>query len=297
MPGSALILQGAVDASPFGKFHAVEGTYDSTVYVWDSTFSGLTSVPANGAVVPNLLRDRAATVSGLTAAQCDFAVINNMANGFAAGEITGAKGIHIASTQAGAQNAVSNFGLCLSPEFANWLLSQTDAGADYGVMFTQWLRCTRAPILTGNTSPQSIMHFASTTVNRFITTGGGVSQAGVALATNTNGPSEGSAGLMACSSQGWSGVKPANMNSAFTRMPLNYGAYGPWDTQNYNKAASYIGYRCQVDIVDLSDIAGADRVAKGNAMVAAFQAKSAEWFGAGGRFAGDTFTPAAALKP
>lgn len=303
--GSIITFPGAVTTSPLGKFHQYEGTWDSTVYLWDAEYAPFSDIPANGTTFDNLLQARAAEVSGLTETQCRFDVTNLLNNGSAAlasGEITSKKGLHVASPQSGSQVAPSCLGFSYSNAFANWLLSQTDAGADYAVMATIWLRCTRAGI--GSPSvPQSLLHIVSnvsSTGNSFLylqsnngLTGGG----GVRLINGQNPPTVGTTGVGMVSSQGWGGTKPANLDQPSQRRAMLLGASDAWGSFNYNLAGSFICYRTQLDIVDLSDISGATRSDKATNMIAALNTMAARDFGVGGRFYNDTFTPAATLKP
>lgn len=301
--GSAMVLPGTVTTSPFGKYHDYEGTWDSTVMLWDGGYQSSGVVPADGATVTNLVRNQAAAISGLSLADCDLVAVNSTANGFAAAERTSKGGLHVASTQAGSsQNAASNVALRMSVNFANWLLSQTDAGADYAVMFTAWVRLTRANV-GGTGAPQAFSWFAnlsSATSNYLLYTQGGGAQAGAGGILTGNGQAVaavGTPGVLAVASQGWAGSKPANMNSISQNAIANVGCGGAWGPLNYNKAASAAIYRAQVDLVDLSDIAGADRAAKAAAMLAAMNVLQARDFASGGRFNGDTYTAPATLKP
>lgn len=295
MTGSALKLPGALASSPFGKVQPYEGVWDSTVYLWDAGIAPLAAVPANGAVLPNLMRDRAAGASGLAVADCDIEIVNALANGFAAGEITGHGALHIASTQAGAQNATSNCSFHLSTAFANWLLANIDAGADYAVALTIWKRVTRNYV-TPNVAAQSWGHIAvSTGVHLFQTTGGGAF-AGVPIGVGQDAYLADVPAVLFVASQGWLGAKPANLSPAHQRTLGNVGAGPAWASYNYNKAASGILYRLQLDLVNLSEIEGTV-AQKAATMLAAQNAMLARDFAAGGRFHDDTFTPAATLKP
>lgn len=300
--GSIVTLPGVVTSSPFGKFHQFEGTFDSTVYLWDAEYAPFTSLPAEFASHPNLMRERAAQVTGLTASQCDFEINNSLGIGAgqASGEITSKKGIHVANPQSGSQVAASTFGLGLSADFANWLMGQTDAGADYAVLVSLWLRCTRE-LAPGAAVVQSVSHFVSTasaTGNFLYFLQPNNAQAGSLLVAGNRPPSvTGAAGIANVASQGWTGTKPANMNGASQRALLTLGATGAWANFNFNKAPSYVAYRAQMDLVDLSDVSGADRAAKCAAMMASMSVMAARDFAAGGRFYGDVYTPAPTLKP
>ena len=304
MTGSALQLAGAASTSPFGKLQPYEGVWDSTVFLWDAGFAELESVPANGVMLPNLMRDRASAVSGLTASQCDVEAYNTMGNGFTTGEITSKGGIHIASTQAGAQNAQSNFALCMSQALGNWLAANCGAGENYSVMLSLWVRKTReygGP----NPTPQSWGHMAAS----FGQTGSYIVQ----LQRGEGAPPDAARenwigirqdhialdvpGVMCAAAKGWRGTRSATLNGAFQRALANVGAMGSWDTVNYNKACSGIIYRAQLDVLDFSDAPGANVTAKGLAMLNSINALAARDFGEGGRFHGDEFTPAADLKP
>jgi hypothetical protein len=302
---SIITLPGEVTTSPLGKFHEFEGTWDSTVFLWDAEYQPLATLPANGSVLNNIMRARASAVSGLALSSCDFEVRNTVgaAATVASGELTARGGIHVANPQSGSQSGLSGFGLSPTAAFANWLHGQTDAGADYAIMVTQYLRCTRANLLAGiekqsmahltaNTSPNTNFHLIMSPAYPASNMAGSV--------VGTNQPPTnvaGEAGLAAVSSQGWIGTRPANLNTQNQRVWLNMGIDGTWATGNANKCGSYICYRVQVDIVDLSDVRGADRVAKCAAMIADLNAMAARDLGDDGRFGSDTFTAPATLKP
>ncbi|MCB5423958.1 hypothetical protein H0274_01695 [Altererythrobacter sp. CC-YST694] len=299
--GSALMLAGAASASPLGKYQPYEGVWDSTVALWDAGFAPLEEIPAHNAVLPNLMRERMAEITGLSLADCDFTIDNTLSAGFAAAEVTEKGGLHVASTQAGEQNAICNFGALYSQPFAEWLMGQTDAGADYGVLFTLWHRPTRALVTAGNTAPQSLAHLCNTTtpsINRLyvMQNGSGLLPGSALIAGQTHNALD-MPGVSAVGSQGWSGAKPANFSLRSGRVFFNGGAQGGWATSNYNKAGSGIFYRAQLDLVDLSEIAGATLADKASAMLAAINTLAARDFAEGGRFHGDEFTPAATLKP
>lgn len=297
MAGSAIKLAGAVTSSPFGKFHNYEGTWDSTMFLWDAGYAPLAAVPANGATLTNLLRDQCAAVSGQTLANCDF-VVTNQAGSFLANELTSKGGIHTASTQAGSQNAAASFELTPSTAFANWLLTQTDAGADYAVMMTAWARPTRAQLsaaapqpfqmFTASVSPGTNYHSVGP-VSANVAGGVVISGNGLPM-SNTPGTPQ----VAALVSNGWAGTKPGSGAAAL--VPWNVGAAWGYAGGNYNKAPSAALYRVQLDLVDLSDIAGASVAAKTSAMIAVHQAMLARDFAAGGRFYGDTYTAASTLK-
>lgn len=301
--GSIITLPGTVTSSPFGKFHQFEGTFDSTVYLWDAEYAPFTSLPAEFASHPNLMRERAAEVTGLTASQCDFEISNTLGNADpakASGEITSKKGIHVANPQSGSQVAASTFGLGLNANFANWLLGQTDAGADYAVLVSLWLRCTRE-LVPGAAAVQSVSHFVSasgaTTNLLYFMQPNNVATGSLLVAGNRPPSVAGVSGIANAATQGWQGTKPANMNGASQRALLALGATGSWAGFNYNKAPSYVAYRAQMDLVDLSEVAGADRAAKCAAMMESMSAMATRDFAVGGRFYGDVYTPAATLKP
>lgn len=300
--GSALVLPGSVTSSPLGKFYPYEGIDAGTVFLWDAQYAPMSAIPADAAKVTNLVRDRAAAVSSVAVASCDFEVTNTLNNGssiLASGELTGQKGIHVASPQAGGQVAASALGLSMSAAFANWLLSQTDAGADYVVLASLWLRCTRDRV-AGSANPQSLSHINNSTsavTNRLYHMAVNGPASGVAVSTNQAPPAVGAAGLACVSSQGWNGTKPANLNTTGQRRVAVLGATDAWSSFNWNLAPSFILYRAQLDLIDLSEISGADRVAKCTARIAALNAMATRDFATGGRFYGDTFTAAATLKP
>lgn len=282
---------------PYAKLPAsgYEGTFDSTVFLWDAEYQPMAAVPDNATTFNNLLRSKAAEVSGLATSECDFSVVSTLSAGFAAGEITEKGGLHIAATQAGAQNAPSALVISPSAAWANWLLANIGAGENYAYLITAFLRTTRASL-----GLQSIMHFMGTTTATYghISQNGGVSTlVGAAAGSNVAAPTVGNSGLMAVANSGWAGAKPANLASSFQRALLSIGATGPWVTGSYNKGSSHACYRLQMDIIDLSEIAGATRTIKSNAMVSQLEAMATRDFATGGRFANDTFTPAATLKP
>lgn len=295
---SNLYLPGTALSSPWGKDQPYDAVWDSTVGLIDFGESPLVGVPADAAIVPNLMADRMAAITGLNAADCDFTVRNSMGNGFAAAEITERGGLHVASTQAGAQNAQSALTLLYSRAFAEWLTANTGAGANYAVLFTVWLMHTRA-LGAPNNAPQSIAHIgnsSSTSANRLFIMQDANPQSGVPLIMSQTHRTLEVPGVAAVASSGWAGIKPADHSIISGRALINGGAHAAWGSINYNKAASLIFYRAQLDIVDLSEIAGADRAAKATAMLAAINAAAARDFGEGGRFHNDVWTDPTVLK-
>lgn len=297
MAYSALQLPIAVESSPFGKFQPYEGVWDSTVLLWDAGMAGLESVPANAAVLPNLMRDRASAVTGLSAAQCDLTVSKSMDNGYAVGEITEKGAIHVASTQSGAQDAASYLSIEYPLAFANWLLANTGGdGADHAVMVTIWGVYSR---LTTSASPAGLSclssNLAGTTNRLYYDRGGWAVQITSPVIANQDvryTPQDVPWCLNYVPSA-WNGTKPANMNLSTQRLLAAFGVTG---SGPYNEAASFVIYRAQVDLIDLSEEAG-DRAAKATTMRAALNALHARDFGEGGRFHGDVYTPADTLKP
>ena len=144
--GTVIKLADSIGATPFGifdPFGAVNKT-TGTIALWDADFRAAgEGVPADGSTAINLVREQAVAITGLTEAECDLQVVNS-GNGFIAVEETAKRGIHVASTLAGGQNAASSFSLCPSAALANWLMANIDAGQDYALLFSLWLRPTRA---------------------------------------------------------------------------------------------------------------------------------------------------------
>lgn len=312
--GSALVLPGSVDFSPFGKFHEIEGTWDSTVALIDFGLNPVSAVPGQTSTYTNLMRNRMAEVTGLALASCDFQVDNTVLNSDAnraSAEVTGKGAIHCASPQAGVQTVVSAFGMNFSKAFGDWLLANSDAGNDYAVLASVFVRCTRDQLESnpGNVR-QSMMHIANGTSatgnNMYITPAriAGGANASRPLAAEapyviapTPIPYAGEAGLAATASQGWNGTKPADSAAAISRRLFVLGLSDAWSGFNQNRVGSYVIYRAQLDLINLSDIGGANVVAKAEAMRSALAAQATRDFAQGGRFYGDTFTPAATLKP
>ncbi|AOH85717.1 hypothetical protein AWL63_18995 [Sphingomonas panacis] len=230
---------------------------------------------------------------------------NDTANGFVAAERTAKGGLHIASTQAGAQDRSASVGFLYPQAFADWLLANTDAGADYAIVSTVWAQRTRVQGAS-NTAVQPLSWIAAAagaTSNFFYHSQGGLPFPNSAAAPGFVVGQALPAGVMASaamqvvSAQGWTGAKPSALNQAGRlAMLANVGACAGWGSLNYNKAPSFIIYRAQLDLVDLSDAAGSDRNAKAATMIAALNAQLARDFGVDGRFAGDTFTPPETLK-
>lgn len=303
--GMAVKLGGTIASSPFGKLRDYEGTNAGTIFLWDAGLQNDGAVPANGATLTNLVRKQGALTTGLTEAQMDATVQNNSGT-YLATERTSKGGIHAAYSQAGGQTAATAaFALNPTSQLRDWIGANSDAGADYGFMVSLWLRRTRAGVSGGN---QALSWFAaqSSATNNYLWH----MQNGIMYPTGAPGligPQQNvpSASLdtplvAALATQGWLGTKPNPINGANTAAVIaNVGPNGPWQSLAWNKAESYVLYRAQIDIINLADVGatGADLVTKQAAILSDLNAMLARDFAAGGRFAGDTYTPAATLKP
>lgn len=299
---SGLILPGAVDSSPWGKLQPYAGVTDGTTFLWDAGLAPLSGVPtpSNNMGMVNLMADRGAEIYGVSEADMSWAIISALGS-FAAGEITEKGAVHIASTQAGSQNAAAYWNAGLSSAAEQAFLNNTDAGEDWAVLNTVWARVTRAGITSGNTAPQAyilLVSALSATVNFHsyatftgqFAAGGPIMQGGNGQAlAGLNTP-----GVAGVASQGWTGTKPAQAN--FLTALASVGAYGPWNTTNYNKAPSIAVYRIQQDIGQ--HIEGVDAVGvKLRNQLTSLNDLLAHDFAAGGRFADDVWTPPATLMP
>jgi hypothetical protein len=308
--GIALKLGGAIENPIFGKLRDIEGDNEGTVFLWDADFLGASGdVPITGTMT-NMVADRAAAISGLTADQCAYEIECNgitagQSGAYLAVERTAKGGIHVASTQAGSQDTnPANWLIRPQGAFADWLLGNTDAGADYAVLNLLWVRLTRKNGVSS--APQAVCaltSWSSSTANYLLYAGGPVSQPAQypkSTYNTSDAGNVGTPGLLALASKQWTGTKPVNWSVSGTKVGcffFNAGAYAAWRGNNVDLAASMILYRQQTVLVDLADVDGDSITDKVNSILAEQQQMIERDFAEGGRFADDAWTDPAVLKP
>lgn len=294
----ALEVGGTVQDSIFGKYRDYDGTNEGTIIRYDPEWINVQgdAIEATNDPVQNLMRKQAAAITGLTEEQCDLAAQNSTGNGFAAVERLASGCVHVASTQDGAQNASSSYGVRPSAEMRAWILANTDAGEDYALMTTIMFELTRDFAAGGNQAISYLVGNSPATVNHlYHTQSNGIFPA-AAFGSYVDIRPVGEVSMMVITTGGWSGAKPASIPTANSAL-LAAGADGPWGPANYNKAQSFIPRMAQMDIIDLSDENGAtfaDKVATSIALLKGVRDRA---IAPGGRWTGDEPTAAVILKP
>jgi hypothetical protein len=299
--GVFLDLDAELDGDGFG--FTLPGSSEGTLLYWSPVLQDtpLASVPANGAALVNLASAQCASLLSVSESTTHPVVSSSAVGGsFLAAEISGLGGVHVASTQAGGQNAAAWWAVDLPQSIYDHFLADipTNGGALAVCAFYQ---VTRQMVLTGNTAPQAAIRFtagAAATGNYIAhaSAGNTTAQPNNIGAPSILVPATDSPGYSIVGSNAKTGTVPVYASG--NRKILGAGAEGSWASANYNRAPSLVLHQVIVDNLRFANRAGsgaslADEYA---AFVAEMQAVHAAAYATGGYLAGDTYTAAATLK-
>lgn len=252
------------------------------------TFSG---VPVSGSIVPNVVAPIAAAATGLSKSLVTGRVVTtgNVTGKFQI-ERSSKLGVHGMSTQGGSQTAPAYWSLKLHASLKDYLEANILTHQFY---VSSWIRLTRKAIT--NSAIQSVLHWTQNTSNYAYHTSSGVPT----TTPNTNKASNintvtsdlASAGLIQLAVTGWTGDQQYITNDTEAYQPaFAIGAVDAWAGSNYNKCDSHILYRAYIEDLTVSGRSYADVAALDLSL---FNTA----FGAGGRFASDTYSDPAVAVP
>lgn len=248
------------------------------------------SVPTHSAKLGNIAWETAAAIIGSGSLDTLSPTFQNTFVGLPAqglAERTSRKGLHVITSQVNMDASQRYCGITLPTALRDYLYGALPGRSIYTSI---WGRYTRL----ATQSVDALGHFAtagSPTSNYVNVLGKGAlwspSGGGTFVGRNSVPSSEALGNFYAASAQnGWVGTKPAS--ASLSEWLLWFGTYGAYQSYQRNKAASGIWYRIYIEDLTTSgrSYATVDAADKALYDVA---------FGAGGRFASDSFTAVATL--
>lgn len=284
--GKKLILAGTTfsdTALPvLPTYDMLESTGTLALFDVGNRYGAFSGLPANMEPVPNIFANQAADIIGgsATEASCQFVMRRtaDLAGVFQA-ERTAKGGLHGMSTQGSSQTDVRYISI-LVPESLRAYMAANIANEFY---VSAWFRLTRAQA-GGSSAPQSHVHWAASTANYYYHTQNTFAGTPATVGTNKARYSFDDVHLLQL------GVSAASGSGTTGRPVFGIGAADTWGSYNFNRAPSAILYRAYVEDLAVSGRSYADVQALDRNL---FDAA----FGAGGRFAGDTFSDPATTVP
>jgi hypothetical protein len=249
----------------------------------------VTGVPASGSPIPNIAWKQAAAAHGSgTQAEWAQTYTNNMnlaagADGFV--ERSGKGGLHVAMSQAtgtaGKGVVVGENTAAASNKLTDFLFAHLDD--DY--YFSLWQRITRVPVadtieelvysIGGNSSP----------TGNYLLRGSRTVNGGAGLVANSQPalPQPAGPSYRSMAQTAYTGTKPASANVMIAAlMSVGWPVVG-YTSFGANKGRSAVLYRCYLEDLTISGRTFAQVDALDKALYD-------QAFGAGGRYAGDTYT-------
>lgn len=205
-----------------------------------------TGVPANGAPVPNVAwREAAAVVGSGDQESLRFVASSALPAGIAVVQRSGKGGVHVISTQAGAQTSNAYWFVAAPTPIRNHIIAYQN---DHEFYVSMWRQITR-PAIAANPG-QSPFHFALSTSNYLFLSNNG--QFTGAQSFNSNAATDSSAepGSVRLSAKQPLVTGTGVTNS--TNVQYGAGAFGSWGATNYNKAASVILEQCYIEDLTIS---------------------------------------------
>lgn len=249
----------------------------------------LGTTPANGTVLNNLAWDKAAALIGSGDASTLAATWESTLAGvptMGLVERSSKKGIHVIASQTANDSASRHAGVNIPTPILTYILNNLPSRSIY---VSLWLRQTRLSTQSTADAIFSIAHATTPTATfgmliqhqpAYNPTGTGFVGANNVPGTDTLGNS-----FRNLAVNNWTGTKPSIGN---TEGKFWFGQRGGWASYQQNKAASGIIYRIYIE----------DLTTSGRSYATVNAADKALYdvaFGAGGRFASDTFTAVSTL--
>lgn len=250
-------------------------------YHSDGSFSG---IPANGSPVPNVAWREAAQVLGSGDKESlKFVASSILPAGIAVAERSGKGGVHVISTQSGAQNSNAYWFISSASQIRNYIISNQSSHEFYVSM---WRQITR-PALPANPG-QSPFHFALNTSNYLFLSNNGRFTGENSFNSNDSTDSSAEAGSVRLSAK-----KPVVSGTGVTtstNIQYGAGAFSSWGSTNYNKAASVILEQCYIEDLTVSGRSYEEALEIDHSLFMAAHSP-------GGVYYNDTYSPPSTVLP
>lgn len=273
-----------------------------TIWLFDPSHSmgAFSGVPANGAAIPNVARNRALAIIGAGAGGAGTFRTQRESAAALVMERTSKGGLHIASSHSA--QTTENYGYIEPPAAIKQYMHGRLPAAATGFYVSFWLRVTRAQVATA--AAASCGHYinvdAAATSNYLFHTQGLGPTVGGSLGANVSTTAVNSPSLLQLGCSAWVGSKPTSYDRGELILG-GAGAFSAWGYFNVNKAPSLILYKVKVEDLALckrsNGGAGGTLAEEYAAAYAADLADFTAAFAAGGKFYNDTWTAAATLCP
>ena len=274
----------------------IESSGSLMLFDGNHEFGSFAGLPIVDALVPNALSNLSKALTGGVGADLDFKVKTARPNSAQfKSERTPKGGIHGIVTQGGGQTAAESYSLDGPKAVSDYIL----AHPTHQYYFSLWSLITRAGL--ASPAAQSPFHFTNglgATTNHLFHMQGGVPSPGFASAPSFRGVKAaptytdhtGASIVVPMKRFGSIGVQGfvGNAPIAADRIQLGVGAFGGWNSLNFNVCPSRIIYRAYGEDLTVSGRAYAEVEALDCALFL-------EAFAPGGKFYGDTYTAPSTL--
>ena len=274
----------------------IESSGSLMLFDGNHEFGSFAGLPIVDALVPNALSNLSKALTGGVGADLDFKVKTARPNSAQfKSERTPKGGIHGIVTQGGGQTAAESYSLDGPKAVSDYIL----AHPTHQYYFSLWSLITRAGL--ASSAAQSPFHFTNglgATTNHLFHMQGGVPSPGFASAPSFRGVKAvptytdhtGASIVVPMKRFGSIGVQGfvGNAPIAADRIQLGVGAFGGWNSLNFNVCPSRIIYRAYGEDLTVSGRAYAEVEALDCALFL-------EAFAPGGKFYGDTYTAPSTL--